>query len=419
MGRITDFFFGPELSDPESSNAPQGRSATPYVADNGTIHDGSTVNDIPSRDPLSQAVPEGKALSLIATYRAANIISTSVMQLTLDAYRDDEEIDRPAILKRPDPDESRSAFLEKTALCLVLNGNFFWRVFRDNQGRVTVLRVLNPLDVTIEVDSFGGVTGYKVAGYTQTFSRTEIKHGSLMRVPGEARGRGPIQACAAEIRGALDGMSYGANWFQDAGVPSGILSSDRPLTEGNAELLREQWTKTRGGTRGTAVLGDGYTYSPVYLSPEDAQWIAARQFDTTAIARLFGIPAGLMLAAVEGSSMTYSNISQAWTEFQRFSLVRYTREIEEAFSDVLPRGTEARFNLSGLLRPDDTTRWAIHTQALTAGVLSVNEVRAIENLPPVPGGDHKTEQELAEEATQIEQASDETPAPDEEEAGDE
>jgi HK97 family phage portal protein len=260
---------------------------------------------------------------------------------------------------------------------------------------VTGARCLNPRDVTIETDFEGNVTGYKYGKRETLYTKTEIKHLSHMRVPGDARGRGPIQSAQAELRGAVDARDYAAQWFQDAGVPSGVLSSDLPLNEGQAKLISEQWTTTRGGTRGTAVLGSGYKYSPVYLSPEDAQWIQVRQFDTTAIARLFGIPAHLMLAAIEGSSMTYSNISQAWVEFQKFTLSRYLIEIEQAFSDVLPRGTEARFNIEGLLRPDVVTRYQMHTQALQAEWMSVNEVREIEKLQPAPDGDFKTAAEKA------------------------
>ncbi|EQM78205.1 hypothetical protein L687_16900 [Microbacterium maritypicum MF109] len=339
------------------------------------------------------------------------------MQLTLDAYKGDEPIEKPLLLRRPDSDESLSASLERTSLSLCLNGNAFWRVFRDNQGRVTGIRVLNPLDVKIEVDSFGNVTGYTYLG--RKYDTTEIKHLSHLRVFGQPEGRGPIQACHAELRGALDVRDHGANWFQDSGVPTGILSSKTPLNAENAEKAKARWIETQGGHRGPAILDGDWSWQSVYLSPEDAQWLQVRQFDNTAIARLFGIPAVLMLAAVEGSSETYANIGQAETTFAKYTLTRYLREIEEAFSDLLPRGTVARFNLEGLLRPDATTRYALHTQALTAGFMSVNEVRSIENLPPIPGGDHKTQAELDAQAEQFEQ-TDETAAPDqEEEASDE
>lgn len=400
-------FSESESGSGSSYSAPQVRSLTaPYVADNGTVHDGADILP-PTRGDWRYDVSSGEALSLIPVFRALNIISTSAMQLSFDAFRNDEQIDKPLILRKPDPDISLSAFNEMTTNSLGASGNAFWRVFRDNQGRVTGLRVLNPLDVHIEVDSFGNVTGYKQSGYSQTFTKSEIKHLSLMRVPGDPRGRGPIQAAQAELRGALDTRNYSANWYQDAGVPTGILSAKTPLTADNAAAAKAQWIESQGGTRGPAVLSGDWSYQPVYLSPEDAQWLGVRQFDTTQVARLFGIPAHLMLAAIEGSSQTYSNISQAWTEFQRFTLSRYVIEIEEAFTDLLPRGTEVKANYSALLAPDAVTRYQQHSVALLGGFMSVNEVRAIEGLEPAPDGDFKT----AEEKQAAFDAAQEAPGP--------
>lgn len=404
MAGFWSSFWGINESGSESSNAPQARSTNPYVADNGTVHDGPDINP-PLREDWNVKIAEGEALGMIAVYRASQVISTSVMQLSFDAYRNDEQIDKPLILRKPDPDESLSAFSEKTALSLVLNGNSFWRVFRDNQGRVTGLRVLNPHDVVIDADAEGTVTGYQYRG--RTYTKTEVKHLSHMRVAGTPRGRGPIQAAQSELRGALDTRDYSSNWYQDAGVPTGILSAKTPLNADQAAQAKAQWEATQGGTRGPAVLSGDWSYQPVYLSPEDAQWVAVRQFDTTAIARLFGIPAGLMLAAVEGSSMTYSNISQAWVEFQRFTLSRYVIEIEDALSDLLPRGTEVKANYGALLAPDALTRSQLHTAATQAGWMSINEVRAIEGLEPAPDGDFKT----AEEKQAAFDAAQEAPGP--------
>jgi HK97 family phage portal protein len=338
------------------------------------------------------------------------------MQISFDAYRQDEQLDKPLILRRPDADEPLEAFLEKTTLSLALNGNAFWRIYRDNQGRVTGLRVLNPHDVVIQADNEGNVTAYKYAFREQPFTKNEVHHLSHMRVAGSPRGRGPIQSARVELYGAINARDYANFWFDEAGVPTGILSTDLPLSDpAQAQAVKDAWTETQGGQRGVAVLGQGFKYNPVYLSPEDAQWIQVRQFDVTSIARLFGIPAGLLLAAIEGSSQTYSNISQAWTEFQKFTLSRYVIEIEAAFSAVLPRGTEVKANYAALLAPDIVTRYTLHTQALTAGFMSINEVRDIEGLEPAPDGDFKTsEQKIAEQQafaapapTEEEEASDE------------
>lgn len=399
MGFWSWIVYGPE----SSNTAPQARALTaPYVADNGTVHDGADILP-PTRDDWNTRIAEGEAFSMAGVFRAADIIATSIKQLSFDAYRADEQLDpKPLLLRKPDSDESLGAFLEKTALSMILNGNSFWRVFRDNQGRVVGLRILNPRDVVIDVDVEGTVTGYQYRG--RSFTKTEIKHLSRLRVPGDPRGRGPIQAAQAELRGILDARDYAANWFQDAGVPTGILSAKGPLNAEQAAAAKAQWEASQGGTRGPAVLSGDWTYSPVYLSPEDAQWIAIRQFDTTTIARLFGIPAHMLLAAIEGSSMTYSNVGQVYVEFARFTLASYVSEIEDAFTDLLPRGTDVKANYSALFAPDAQTRYQQHQLAIQAGFMSINEVRAIEGLEPAPDSDFKTAEEKAQAFTDAQEA---------------
>lgn len=372
--------FSKSRSAPSADNQPQVRSVDPLMSDP------STALSIPSRLSPARAVGSSEALSLTAVYRATQLISTSLMQLSLDAHRSGVQmVPRPLVLSRPDVNETLSAFLEMTTLSLALNGNAFWRVFRDGQGRVSGMRVMNPHDVAVKVDVDGNITSYdwKDRSYTP---RVEMQHLKLTRVPGDARGRGPIQAAQADLRTGLDLQSYSANWFEDSIVPSGILNSKAHLNGDQAGQARTAWDNTQGGKRGTAVLSGDWSYQPVYLNPEDAQFIQNQQFSTTTIARLFGVPAGLMLAAVEGTSMTYSNLSQVDSSFVKYTLMRYIVEIESALSDLLPRGTEVKFNVEALLRPDVISRYAMHEQALRAGFLTKDEVRDIENMAALPDG---------------------------------
>ncbi|MBX3309705.1 MAG: phage portal protein [Cryobacterium sp.] len=326
----------------------------------------------------------GDALSLSMVYRAVQIISVAVMQMSFDAYRANQILEpAPAFIRLPDPNSTRSTFLEQTTVSLAVNGNAFWRVTRDNQSRVTALEVLNPLDVEIQHTQSGRVTGYQ--HFNTVLRPTDVQHLALMRVPGQVRGLGPIQAAQSELRGAIDVRDYGSNWFETSGVPSGILSTPQALPPGEDVKTKARWNEqTAGGVR---VVSNGLTYTPLFLSPKDAQFLESQTFTVTQLARLFGVPSSLMLATVEGNTQTYANVAQDWLGFTRFGLSRYTREIEEAFSSLLPRGTDARFNFEALLRSDTETRFRTHEIGLRAGFITVNEVRAIEKLAPLPGGD--------------------------------
>jgi HK97 family phage portal protein len=333
----------------------------------------------PSRDAVGSGVTAREALGLSNVYRAVSIRSTAARQLSLDVYRGAEKIPTPSIIKRPDLDASLAVFIERSIVSLNLAGNAYWRVRRNPLGVVAALEVLNPADVTIETSTSGRVVGYKHQG--NTLRLDEMKQLARLRVPGTPYGLGPIQAAQAELRGAIDLRDYASNWIASGDVPSGVLKSDQQLTSEQADDVKTRWSATRGGKRGVAVLGNGFSYQPVFLSPSDAQFIESQQFTTTQIARLFGVPASLMLAATDGNAQTYANVSQDWLGFVRFGLMEDLTEIEDALTDLLPRGQEAKFNVEALLRSDVTTRYAAHAVALTAGFMTVAEVREIENLP--------------------------------------
>lgn len=321
------------------------------------------------------------ALGLAMVYRAINIHVIAAKQLPLHVYRDGVEIGDPSFIKQPDLNEHRSAFIEQCIVSLCVNGNAFWEITRDTAGRVVNLTVLNPNEVSIKSNSAGQVTKYLYQD--RELKPSMVKHLSLLRVPGQDRGLSPIAAAQKELRGAIDVRDYSASWFSKGGVPNGVLKSDQVLSPDQAIAAKNAWNSTAGALQGVAVLGNGLTYSPIALSPNDAQFIETQNFTVTQIARLFGVPASLMLAGVDGTSMTYTNVEQDWIAYVRFSLMTYLVEIEDAFSSLLPRGQRAKFNLEGLLRTDTKTRYEAHAIALASGFMTVDEVRALENLPPL------------------------------------
>ncbi|MGM7677579.1 phage portal protein [Microbacterium sp. A94] len=366
MGRFWDLITGAELSHNRAAEGEPGGIA------------------IPSRD-AARTVGGIEALSLGAVYRAVSIRSTAIVQLSIDVERAGELITTPSLIRRPDIDTPLSVFLERTVVSLNLAGNAYWRIRRDSAGQVNSLEVLNPHDVTIQTTPSGRISAYVYRGHD--LKPADVQHLSKLRVPGSPYGLGPIQAAAAEIRGALDLRDYASGWFASGDVPSGVLSASAHLTDEQADAIRTRWTETRGGTRGVAVLGQGTSYEAVQLSPEDAQFLQSQQWNVTSIARLFGVPSSLMLAVLDGNSMTYSNVQDEYQAFARYGLADDIREIEEAFTAILPRGQRARFNVEALLRMTTRDRYSAHAVALNSGWMTPNEIRVVEGLDPIDGGD--------------------------------
>lgn len=358
---------GPErLPDPESET----RSETPP----------EWPSEVAVKPPARDRLPinQDKALTLIPVYRAFSLVSGAVSQLTIDLWRGDTPLtNQPTWVRRPDVRIPRAAFFELTTTSLAATGNAFWRVERDSPADApNALHVLDPNEVAIHEDGTFSHRGYPL-------KRWQIQHLALMRIPGRLRGLGPIQAAAQDLTGAVDLRDYASNWFQAGTVPNGLLKSEQHITEDQAKAVKGQWLNSVSGSE-PAVLGFGLDYKPFLLSPKDAQFLESRQFTTTDIARLFGIPAHLMLAVVEGGSMTYLNGQAADLSFLRWTLMPYLREIEESFTSLLPRGQTARFNVDAILRPSTKERYEAHEIAIRSGFLTANEVRDIEGMDPLP-----------------------------------
>lgn len=346
---------------------------------------GEQLVTLPLRDSRLVA-SDDQALGLIPIYRALQVLTTSAAQLSIRVERGGTRVTGrvPGLARKPDPDMDRSDWIEQAVLSLALDGNLFLRKIRGHDGTVIAARILTPHEVTITRDPKRGTLHYNYRG--EKLTRSDVHHQTLMRLPGRDRGLGPIQAARAEIGGAIDVRDYATQWFGGSGQPSGILSLEKAQSADEAAAARDRWNEAAADVNnptGIRVIGSGATYTPLALAPEDAQWLEVRRFTVTDFARLFGIPSSLMLASLDGTSQTYSNVEQEWLAFTRFTLMQYVRKLEEALTEISPAGQTVRFDLEVLLRSDTKTRYEAHALALSAGFLTPDEVRAIEGREPL------------------------------------
>lgn len=335
----------------------------------------------------------GDARGMTAVYRAVQVITTAAAQLPLVVERGGAILtgkDAPALIRQPDPRIGRSTWITHMVTGLALYGNAYARIERDNNGQVIALRPLDPRKVWVSVNPTTYALVFGVEG--KTLTSNDVLHAHLQPAAvSEPFGLGPIQAARADLHGAARIRDYASQWFDGTGQPTGILSSDAATYE-DAIRVRDAWNgldadgtpvdQSRNPSR-VKVLPKAFTYSPLAINPRDAQWIEAQEFSILQVARLFGVPSTLMLAAPQGGSMTYSNVEQDWISFTRFSLMAYLRPLEEALSAVTVRGQEVRFNLEALLRSDTKTRYDAYKIALDAGFMTIDEVRALEGRDPL------------------------------------
>lgn len=352
------------------------------------------------------------ALGFIAVYACVKLLAESVAQLPCNLYRHTDEngnreraTDHPVYdLVRNTPNSWQTAFQyhEYQQGGLGLRGNAYAYVDRNNQrGDVAQIIPLNPSKVNVRVgsdrrpvfdihDETSGVVDNGVP-----FSN--IHHIAAFSTNGYV-GLSPIAAGREGLGLALATEQHAGLVFANGTQIGGTLERPfvqgmKPLTEDQIIKLKNQWKNLYSGLKSTgevAVLQDGIQFKKIAMSNEDAQLLASRVHGIGEVARLYNIPPH-MIQLLENA--TFSNIEHQGLQFVIYTLLPWIRRHEAAMmrdlltADERKAGHYFEFNVSGLMRGDQQARYTAYAQGRQWGWLSVNDIRRMENLPPVPNGD--------------------------------
>jgi HK97 family phage portal protein len=353
----------------------------------------SSIRVAPARTAVStvSTVDAGTSLSLTSVFRAIQILATPISKMDVKTIRyiastgEEQQIANPLLVNAPSLLDSRREFIYQTVVSLATTGEAFWLKKLSSTGAVNSLEIIPSKNVRVEVDKLTGVKyfsyshGYYPNHVVDVVPATEMEHLKLFAIPGELRGFGPVQLCKDDIAGALDLREYASTWFSSGGVPTGVLTSNSMLTAEQADEITARW-HDKQSERKVAVLGNGFEYDPVSLSPKEALFTDVQNQSVQQIARMFGIPARLLLTGVDGTSDTYTNLSDENQVFYRHTLMAYLDAIEDAMSNCLPRGQRVKFDYEGLFKADVTQRYTNYAVGLQNQFLTVDEVRAKEGL---------------------------------------
>lgn len=320
-------------------------------------------------------------LSVPAIWRATTMIADSVGVMPLHAYRNDQKLEpTPRLLERPNPQETRIETISAMVAALILHGNYVAILGEPGaSGYPESIYPVSPERVTIEKRK-----GEKVFVIDERpYSSDQIFHIKGFSLPGDIAGIGIIAAQREGIGAAVAVMEYAARYFNGGAMPSYAIKSSNPdLTETEADLMKMSWMESYGGkSRIPAILNASTDIEPLTANANDSQLIEARNQAVADSANIVGLP-GNMIGA-PNTSRTYSNVEAQGLEYLRTSIAPLTHRIESAFTDYLPRGQEAKFNYDSLLRADTYTRYQAHKLALDAGFLTIDEIRELEDLPPL------------------------------------
>lgn len=373
--------------------------------DNRTV--GSSYSFYMGGSSAGKNVNERSAMQMTAVYSCVRILAEAVAGLPLHLYRYKEDggkeraIDNNLYhLLHDEPNKEMSSFIFRETLMthLLLWGNAYAQIIRNGKGEVVALYPLMPNKMQVDRDENGELY------YIYTRSSDEAKTmdgvtvyltpGEVLHIPGLGFdglvGYSPIAMAKNAIGLAIATEEYGAKFFANGAAPSGVL--EHPGTIKDPSRLRENWNSTFGGSANSgkvAVLEEGMKYTPISISPEQAQFLETRKFQIDEIARIFRVPPH-MVGDLEKSS--FSNIEQQSLEFVKYTLDPWVIRWEQSLSRALLNEDEKRkyffkFNLEGLLRGDYESRMSGYAVARQNGWMSANDIRELENMDKIPAED--------------------------------
>ena len=357
-----------------------------------------------------KVVTERSAMQMTAVYSCVRILAEAVagLPLHLYRYRDDggkeKAIGHPLYLllhDEPNPEMSSFVFRETLMTHLLLWGNAYAQIIRNGKGEVVALYPLMPNKMSVDRDADGRL----YYTYQRSSEEAPIAEGSkvilspkdVLHIPGLGFdglvGYSPIAMAKNAIGLAIATEEYGSKFFANGATPSGIL--EYPGTVKDPEKVRDSWTRGfsgSGNAHKVAVLEEGMKYTPISISPEQAQFLETRKFQINEIARIFRVPPH-MVGDLDKSS--FSNIEQQSLEFVKYTLDPWVVRWEQSIQRTLLQDEEktryfVKFNLEGLLRGDYQSRMNGYATARQNGWMSANDIRELENLdriPPESGGD--------------------------------
>ncbi|MBH2923778.1 phage portal protein [Clostridium perfringens] len=351
-----------------------------------------------------KVVTADKAIQLSAVWACVRLLSESISTLPLKIYVRQSDgsrkaaTDHPAysiLCRRPNSEMTPSRFMLMVVASICLRGNaFIEKKFIAN--RLVSLVPLLPQNMVVKRLTTGALE-YK---YTENGNERVIPVKNIMHIRGFGLdgvcGMMPMKTGRDVIGSAMAVEESAAKIFEQGLQSSGFLSADNALNDEQRERLRSYMAAFTGSKNAgkIMVLEGGLKYQGVTMNPEDAQMLESRSFSIEEICRWFRVPPFMVGHTTKQSSWASSlegmNL-QFLTHTLRPLLVNIEQEIGRCLLDSDDE-VFAEFSVEGLLRADSAGRAAYYTSALQNGWMSRNDVRRLENMPPIEGGDIYTVQ---------------------------
>lgn len=347
-------------------------------------------------------VTDEVALRFSAVFACVRLVSQYVAMLPWHVYRRDGEtritvsdhVVSRLIALTPNNELDAVAFRQALMSAALLTGNGYAEIERNRIGDPVNLWLLHPDHVMPKRDEQENLI-YEITDKNQprTLEPKNIIHIKGLCYGNTLAGISPVRYAAESIGLGLAVERFGSQFFGNGTALSGVLEHPGTISETAAKNITNSFKKIYSGfsnAHKVAVLEQGMKFNKISIPPEEAQFLATREFQVTEIARWFGVPPHKI---ADLSKATFSNIEHQSKEFVDDALMPWARRLETEVQRKLFDATEVaqgyytKLDFRGLLRGDSAARSEYYTKMLSNGVYSINEVRQLEDMNPVDGGD--------------------------------
>lgn len=354
-----------------------------------------------------KSVTVQNAMQLAAVWACVRLISETIATLPLQIYERDKQGSRHVakdhwlytiVHDQPNATMTAVEFWESVAAQLCLWGNAY--CFKTYSGtKIVSLDPLNPAQMQVKTDANGDLIYlYATAKGIQTYTEQHIWHVKGFGINGLI-GLSPISYARNSLGASMSADEASGKVFTNGLRSGGALQIAQILTPAQRKEIRESMAEQLAGTANTGklmVLEGGSQYQPIAMNPEDAQMLQTRSFHVEEICRWFRVPP-FMVGHSEKSTSWGTGLEQQMIGFLTFALRPYLTRIEQGIKKSLLSPAErtryfAEFSLEGLMRADSSARAALYASAAQNGWMTRNEIRDLENRPPLSGGDELTVQ---------------------------
>jgi HK97 family phage portal protein len=354
--------------------------------------------DVPTENSIIDA---SSAMKYTAVFACVRVLSETLASCPIFQYEKTANGGREAVTDTseseilhyaPNPDMTPGAFKESIGANINLGGDFFAQKVRSISGNLIQLRPIVWHRVRIDVDKTTGQLLYFVDGSTNAMTRADILHIPGITIDGY-HGITPIEYAQSSLKVGLYQNTFTEKFYENGVTTSGVFEHPNVLQDEAFQRLKKDLTENYAGLKNAGVpmiLEDGMKYREVTMKLSDAQFIESKRFSKEDIASLFRVPLHLI---GDLSRSTNNNIEHQSLEFIIYTMLPWFKRCEENFNLQLLRPEDRRrgryfeFKLDALLRGDAKTRAEAYAQGRQWGWLSVNDIRRMENMSPIPNGD--------------------------------